>query len=215
MLKAIHAQEDATSAQEKATAVVEKLKALKLKKAAEKVAESVAEMLTYYRFPSEHHRQIRTNNMLERIMREICRRTRVVGAFPDGRSALMLAAARLRYVSGSRWGTRRYLDMDRLKEMEEPESPGADKKSPGPWVRQRCPSQEDTHKSERSLTLPRVYQGQECDSHHRVWRAAARETSRASTSGPAATSCPQWAGTRRRSANTSRGRETRIAGWTR
>jgi hypothetical protein len=30
-----------------------------------------------------------------------------VGSFPDGRSALMLAAARLRYVSGSRWGTRR------------------------------------------------------------------------------------------------------------
>ncbi len=128
MLKAIHAQEDAASAQEKATAVVEKLKALKLKKAAEKVAESVAETLTYYRFPSEHHRQIRTNNMLERIMREILRRTRVVGAFPDGRSALMLAAARLRYVSGSRWGTRRYMDMDRLKEMEETESPGADKK---------------------------------------------------------------------------------------
>jgi putative transposase len=128
MLKAIHAQEDAASAQEKATAVVEKLKTLKLKKAAEKVAESVAETLTYYRFPSEHHRQIRTNNMLERIMREIRRRTRVVGAFPDGRSALMLAAARLRYVSGSRWGTRRYMDMDRLKEMEETESPTADKK---------------------------------------------------------------------------------------
>lgn len=128
MLKAIHAQEDAASAQEKATAVVEKLKTLKLKKAAEKVAESVAETLTYYRFPSEHHRQIRTNNMLERIMREIRRRTRVVGAFPDGRSAVMLAAARLRYVAGSRWGTRRYMDMDRLKEMEEPEGATADKK---------------------------------------------------------------------------------------
>ena len=87
MLKAIHAQEDAASAQEKATAVVEKLKALKLKKAAEKVAESVAETLTYYRFPSEHHRQIRTNNMLERMIREIRRRTRIMGVFPDGRSA--------------------------------------------------------------------------------------------------------------------------------
>jgi len=126
MLKAIHAQEDAASAQEKATAVVEKLKAMKLKKAAEKVAESVAETLTYYRFPSEHHRQIRTNNMLERVMREIRRRTRVVGAFPDGRSALMLAAARLRYVSGSRWGTRRYMDMNRLKEMQTIESTRAD-----------------------------------------------------------------------------------------
>ncbi len=126
MLKAIHAQEDAASAQEKATAVVEKLKALKLKKAAEKVAESVMETLTYYRFPREHQRQIRSNNMLERVMREIRRRTRVVGSFPDGRSALMLAAARLRYVSGSRWGTRRYMDMNRLKEMQEAETATAD-----------------------------------------------------------------------------------------
>jgi putative transposase len=126
MLKAIHAQEDAASAQEKAMAVVEKLKTMKLKKAAERVAESVAETLTYYRFPSEHYRQIRTNNMLERIMREIRRRTRVVGAFPDGRSALMLAAARLRYVSGSRWGTRRYMDMNRLKEMQDNEVVRAD-----------------------------------------------------------------------------------------
>jgi putative transposase len=118
MLKAIHAQEDAASAQEKALAVVEKLKAMKLKKAAEKVAESFGETLTYYHFPAEHHRQIRTNNMLERIMREIRRRTRVVGAFPDGRSALMLAAARMRHIAGSRWGARRYLDMNRLKEME-------------------------------------------------------------------------------------------------
>jgi len=118
MLKAIHAQEDAASAREKAAAVVEKLKAMKLRKAAEKVTETIEETLTYYRFPREHHRQIRTNNMLERVMREIRRRTRVVGSFPDGRSALMLAAARLRYVCGSRWGTRRYMDMDRLKEMQ-------------------------------------------------------------------------------------------------
>ena len=41
---------------------------------------------------------------------------------------MMLAAARLVYVSGSRWGTRQYMDMDRLKEMEETESPTADKK---------------------------------------------------------------------------------------
>ena len=127
MLKAIHAQEDAASAQTKAAAVVEKLQSMKLKKAAEKVAASVTETLTYYRFPREHHRQIRTNNMLERVMREIRRRTRVVGSFPDGRSVLMLAAARLRYVSGSRWGTRRYMDMNRLKELQETESPTADK----------------------------------------------------------------------------------------
>ena len=50
-------------------------------------------------------------------MREIRRRTRVVGAFPDGRSAIMVVAARLRHVAGTKWGTRRYLNMARLKEM--------------------------------------------------------------------------------------------------
>ena len=67
----------------------------------------------------EHWTRIRSNNMLERIMKEIRRRTRVVGAFPDGKSALMLVAARLRHISGTKWGTRRYLDMDRLHQPEE------------------------------------------------------------------------------------------------
>ena len=52
-------------------------------------------------------------------MREIRRRSRVVGCFPDGRSALMLAAARLRYIAATKWGTRRYLNMDRLKEFKQ------------------------------------------------------------------------------------------------
>src|SRR5246500_5623341 len=51
---------------------------------------------THYAFPDIHWQKIRTNNPLERIMKEIRRRTRVVGAFPDGQSCLNLAAARLR-----------------------------------------------------------------------------------------------------------------------
>jgi transposase-like protein len=46
-----------------------------------------------------------------RIMKEIRRRTRVVGAFPDGRSCLNLAAARLRYTAGTAWSTKRYMNM--------------------------------------------------------------------------------------------------------
>lgn len=116
MLKAIHAQEDRAASLQKGTDVVAKLNALKLTKAAELVAQSVEETLSHMSFPSEHWRRIRTNNPLERIMKEIRRRTRVVGAFPDGRSALMLVAARLRHVAGTQWGTRRYLDMERLHE---------------------------------------------------------------------------------------------------
>jgi len=67
-------------------------------------------------FPREHRRCIKTNNPLERLNREVRRRTRVVGAFPDGQSASMLVAARLRHVAGTRWGSRRYLDMSRLRE---------------------------------------------------------------------------------------------------
>jgi putative transposase len=52
---------------------------------------------------------------LERILREIRRRTRVVGAFPDGQSALNLAVARLRHIAGNEWSTNRYLMMDLLK----------------------------------------------------------------------------------------------------
>jgi transposase-like protein len=116
MLKAIHAQEDKLAAMAKGRDVVEKLRAMKLAKAADLVAESLGETLSYMAFPREHWRRIRTNNPLERIMKEIRRRTRVVGAFPDGRSALLLVAARLRHIAGTKWGTRKYLDMGRLEE---------------------------------------------------------------------------------------------------
>jgi transposase-like protein len=117
MLKAVHAQEDAQAAREKAAQIVEKLRAMKLARAAEIVAGGMEETLSYYAMPSEHWRSIKTNNPLERLMREIRRRTRVVGAFPDGKSALMLVAARLRYVAATRWGTKRYLQMNRLAEV--------------------------------------------------------------------------------------------------
>ena len=117
MLKAIHAQEDAQAAKEKARQVVVKLREMRLGKAAEIVEAGVDETLSYYSFPPEHWRCIRTNNPLERLNREIRRRTRVVGAFPDGRSALMLVAARLRHVAATRWGTKRYLQMNRLAEV--------------------------------------------------------------------------------------------------
>jgi putative transposase len=100
------------------SAVAEKLDAMKLTKAANVVREGGAETLSYYAFPREHWRQVRTNNLLERILREIRRRTRVVGSFPDGHSALMLAAARLRHVAGTRWGSRQYMNMERLLQEE-------------------------------------------------------------------------------------------------
>lgn len=117
MLKAIHAQEDREAALEKSKAVVEKLRKMKLTKAAGKVDEYITETLTYMSFTEQHWTRIRTNNTLERLNREIKRRTKVVGTFPDGQSALMLVCARLRHVTSSEWGTKRYLNMDHLHSM--------------------------------------------------------------------------------------------------
>ena len=59
--------------------------------------------------------RIRTNNVIERLNREIRRRTRVVGTFPDGNSALMLVCARLRHVAGTQWGNKKYMNMKHLE----------------------------------------------------------------------------------------------------
>tara|TARA_B100000614_G_scaffold233123_1_gene228222 strand:- start:154 stop:1365 length:1212 start_codon:yes stop_codon:yes gene_type:complete len=118
MLKAIHAQESRKAAEAKAANVVEQLTAMKLGKAAELVESKIAETLTYYAYPPTHWIKLRTNNPMERIMREIRRRTRVVGAFPDGESAVMLVGARLRHVASTSWGTRKYMSMDWLRQQD-------------------------------------------------------------------------------------------------
>ena len=115
MLKAIHAQESKKASREKANAVVAELRAMKLKEAAKKVEDGIEETLTYCDFPSEHWTRIRTNNVIERLNREIRRRTRVVGTFPDGNSALMLVCARLRHVAGTQWGCKKYMNMKHLE----------------------------------------------------------------------------------------------------
>ena len=77
--------------------------------------DGIEETLTYCDFPSEHWTRIRTNNVIERLNREIRRRTRVVGTFPDGNSALMIVCARLRHVAGTQWGNKKYMNMKHLE----------------------------------------------------------------------------------------------------
>ena len=114
MLKAIHAQESKEAAREKACQVAEKLQVMKLSAAAKKLQDGIEETLTYMDLPTQHWSRIRTNNTIERLNREIKRRTRAIGAFPDGQSALMLVCARLRHVAGTQWGARRCMNMDHL-----------------------------------------------------------------------------------------------------
>ena len=91
---------------------------MKLKKAVELVKKSVEETLSYMDFPYEHWTRLRTNIGLERIMKEIRRRTRVVGSFPDGYSAMMLVGVKLRQLSTTKWGTRQYMSTCKLYEED-------------------------------------------------------------------------------------------------
>jgi transposase-like protein len=102
-LKAVFAMESRDSALAKAEQVAVEMESRKLKEAATRLREGINETTTYL-----------LDDYPERLNREIRRRTRVVGAFPDGRSALMLISARIRYVTANDWSTRRYLDMSRL-----------------------------------------------------------------------------------------------------
>ena len=88
---------------------------MKLKEAAKRVEDGIEETLTYCDFPGEHRTRIRTNNVIERLNREIRRRTRVVGAFPDGDAARRLSCARLRHVVGTQWGNKKYMNMKHLE----------------------------------------------------------------------------------------------------
>ena len=115
MLKAIHAQESKKAAGVKSMEFLLQLRSMKLNEAAKKVEDGIDEPLTYCDFPSEHCSGNRTNNVIERLNREIRRRTRVVGSFPDGNSALMLVCARLRHVAGTQWGNKKYMNMKHLE----------------------------------------------------------------------------------------------------
>ena len=131
-------QENRDAAERKARTIVEDLRAAKMHTAADLVERNVSETLTYYAFPDIHWHKIRTNNPLERIMREIRRRTRVVGAFPDGQSCLNLAAARLRYIAGTAWS-------EQMLHEHAARSISRKSRKPKPWPDQMC---------ERICTLP-------------------------------------------------------------
>lgn len=118
MLKAVHAQESREASEAKASEVAGSLESMKLFAAAKVVRGGCAETLACADFPMQHWTRIRTNNAIERLSRGISRRTRVVSTFPDGKSALMLVTARLKYIVENEWGRRRYIDVSLLEEKE-------------------------------------------------------------------------------------------------
>jgi putative transposase len=79
----------------------------------------IGDALTYLRYPSSHHARIRTTNVLERLFKEVKRRTRVVGVFPNETSASTLATE-IMLRSSEEWALKRYLTMDALEIVEKP-----------------------------------------------------------------------------------------------
>ncbi len=76
-------------------------------------------ILVYFGYPGSHHARLRTTNMLKRLFREVKRRTRVVGVFPNERSAATLATE-IALRSSEEWALKRYLTMDALEAMGKP-----------------------------------------------------------------------------------------------
>jgi len=79
----------------------------------------IGDALTYLHYPGSHHAKLRTTNMLERLFKEVKRRTRVVGVFPNETSASTLATE-IALRSSEEWALRRYLAMDALEAVEKP-----------------------------------------------------------------------------------------------
>jgi putative transposase len=102
---------------DKSKLVIDKLRGLKYNSAADIIENIITKTLSYMNYPRTQWTRIRTNNPLERIMKEIRHRTRVIGSFPDGEPALMLVTARLRHIASSQWGNNKNHDVSRLEKL--------------------------------------------------------------------------------------------------
>ena len=109
-LNAMHAQEYRRWAGSKIKEVITKLKAMRLTKAAELIDSKGHETLTYFAFPSNHWRQIITNNPRNASFARSGAAHASSVHFQTG-TALMLVAARLRHIASTKWGKRRYMAM--------------------------------------------------------------------------------------------------------
>jgi putative transposase len=88
----------------------------KYPKLCEWVEENIGETFTFYRLPLQHHKHMKSTNMLERLNEEIKRRTRVVRIFPNEASCLRLIRALAAETHEDWLEASRYLNMDLLKE---------------------------------------------------------------------------------------------------
>ena len=119
-IRTVFAQPDATSAKEQWMRVTESLRP-RFPRLAGLLEEAEEDVLAYVGFPQEHWRQIWSNNPLERLNREVKRRTDVVGIFPNTDATVRLVAAVLAEQHDEWQVSRRYFSAESLAKLEQPE----------------------------------------------------------------------------------------------
>jgi transposase-like protein len=115
-VRTVFAQPDAPSAREQWRALADRLRA-RFPKAADLMDEAEADVLAYLAFPKGHWRQIWSNNPLERLNKEVKRRTDVVGIFPNPAAVVRLVGAVLSEQHDEWQVARRYLSVESLAKL--------------------------------------------------------------------------------------------------
>jgi len=110
--KVIEMLRDALEDEKTLAGLAEELVSMGLRNASGTVDRFLYDLMNYRGFPKEHWRRIRTTNILERVNKEMKRRSKVAGAFPNGESLMRLAVSILIDIN-EEWITgRRYLSME-------------------------------------------------------------------------------------------------------
>jgi putative transposase len=118
-IRTIFAQPSQAAARQQVAEVVQAM-AARWPRAAAVLAEGVDDVLAYMTFPPEHWTRIYSTNPLERLNREVKRRTDVVGIFPDQAALVRLAGSVLIEIHDEWQASRRYFSLDSMRKLYEP-----------------------------------------------------------------------------------------------
>lgn len=120
LVKSVFAQPDQKSAREQARSIVGVLRKKRLDRAADLLDEAAEDVIAFMGFPTAHWRQLHSTNPLERLNRELARRTNVVGIFPNPASVLRLVTM-LVIEQNDEWSIgRRYFSQESMATLYAP-----------------------------------------------------------------------------------------------
>jgi len=119
-LRTVFAQPDQKAARRQLRAVYEAMLP-RWSKAAQVLIEAENDILAYMTFPQEHWKRIYSNNVLERLNKEVKRRTNVVGVFPDDPSVIRLVGAILQEQSDEWQVAKRYFSLESMRKLYDPQ----------------------------------------------------------------------------------------------